>query len=126
MSARLSRGLAAGLAVLAAAAMGAGCGHEVSAGPGGTVRLALDEYRLAPATIDLRPGRLTIVATNVGRLTHNLVVSRGSTTIGAIRSLGPGQSGRVTLRLDAGTYLVGSTLLSDEALGLYGHLVVAG
>ena len=125
MSAGLSRSSAVGLAVLAAT-LGGGCGHEASVAPGGTIRVALNEYRLVPATIRLRPGALTIVATNVGRLTHNLVVSRGSTTVGSIRPLGPGQSGQLTLRLSSGTYLVGSTLLSDEALGLYGHLVVAG
>jgi hypothetical protein len=102
----------------------AGCGHSVSVGAGGTVRVALDEYRLTPSSVHLHRGSLTIEATNVGRLTHNLVVSRGGSTVASIRPLSPGQSGDVTVTLAPGTYLVGSTLLSDEALGLYGHIDV--
>jgi hypothetical protein len=117
-------------ALVAPAVMGClvltGCGHSVSAGTGGTLQVALNEYRLTPSSIHAHTGSLTIVATNVGRLTHNLVVSRQGTTVGTIRPLSPGQSGQVTVTLAAGTYLVGSTLLSDEALGLYGHIDVAG
>ena len=115
-----------GLAALSALAvgLGAGCGHALSVPAGSTVQVALGEYRLTPANLHLHPGALTIVATNVGRLTHNLVVSRGGRTVGSIRPLSPGQRGRVTLTLAPGSYLVGSTLLSDEALGLYGHLTV--
>src|SRR5579875_343935 len=62
-------------ALVAPAMMGClmlvGCGHSVSAGTGGTVQVALGEYRLTPSSIRAHAGPLTIVATNVGRLTHN-------------------------------------------------------
>lgn len=102
-----------------------GCAHPVSAPPGGTIRVSLGEYRLNPASIRARAGVLTLVATNAGRLTHNLVVSRGGVTQAAMAPIGPGQSGQLTVNLGPGTYLLGSTLLSDEALGLYGHVTVS-
>ncbi|HSO97661.1 MAG TPA: hypothetical protein VLP43_01825 [Solirubrobacteraceae bacterium] len=102
-----------------------GCAHPVTAAPGGSIRVSLAEYRLNPASIRTRAGVLTLIATNVGRLTHNLVVSRGGVTQATMKPIGPGQSGQVTVRLAPGTYLVGSTLLSDEALGLYGHVTVS-
>jgi plastocyanin len=113
--------------VLAALLLGlavGGCAHPVSAGVGGTVRVALNEYRLNPASIRARAGSLTVVATNLGRLAHNLVVSRGGVTQATMKPIGPGQSGQLTVTLVPGTYLIGSTLLSDEALGLYGHVTV--
>jgi hypothetical protein len=116
--------LRSGLVALCTVAAGAGCGHAVQVARGGTVRLALNEYRLTPANIHLRAGELTLVATNVGRLTHNLVISRRGATVAAVHPLSPGQSGQVTVTLAPGSDLVGSTLLSDEALGLYGHLTV--
>ena len=64
------------------------------------------------------------MATNVGRLTHNLVISRAGVTQATMKPIGPGQSGRLTVSVTPGTYLLGSTLLSDEALGLYGHVTV--
>jgi hypothetical protein len=124
VSTKLRRGLVGN--AVAVCLLLAGCGHSVTVRGGGTLRVALTEYRLVPSSIHLHAGALTIEATNVGRLTHNLVVSRRGTTVAAIRPLSPGQSAQVTVTLPPGTYLVGSTLLSDEALGLYGHIDVSG
>jgi hypothetical protein len=113
------------LGALALALAAGGCAHPVRTPAGGTVQVSLAENRLNPASIRTRAGVLTLIATNVGRLTHNLVVSRNGVTQAAMKPIGPGQSGQLTVRLAPGTYLVGSTLLSDEALGLYGHVTVS-
>ena len=113
------------LGVLLLGLAAGGCAHPVTAAPGGASRVSLTEYRLKPASIRTRAGVLTLIATNVGRLAHNLVVSRDGVTQAAMKPIGPGQSGQLTVRLAPGTYLVGSTLLSDEALGLYGHVSVS-
>ena len=43
---------------------------------------------------------------------------------GATKPIPPGQSALLTLSLTPGTYMMSSTLLSDEALGEYGTLTV--
>ena len=120
MSMRLGATLAAAAAGLAVA----GCAHTVTVGPSRTLRVALEEYRLNPTSARARAGIVTIYASNFGRLTHNLVVSAQGVQQAAIHPLAPGQSGEVSVVLAPGTYQLGSTLLSDEALGLVGTLHV--
>lgn len=116
--------LAAAISSLAVAAVAAGCAHPAVVGGDRTLQIALSEYRLNPQDVRARAGSLTIVARNYGRLTHDLVVSRGGQSAGATKPIAPGRSARITLTLPAGTYVLASTLLSDEALGEYGTLTV--
>ncbi len=112
------------LAWLALAGSLAGCAHVVQIGRRGVLRVALSEYRLGPDQASARTGALTIVARNFGRLTHNLVVSSNGQARATIRPMPPGQSGRVTVSLAPGTYQLASTILSDQALGVYGTLTI--
>ena len=84
--------------------------------------MALTEYRLNPQSIDASGGVMTIVVHNYGRLTHDLVVSRTDRTIAATKPIAPGQTAELDLDLAPGTYLMASTILSDQALGAYGTL----
>lgn len=111
-------------ATLALAGAICGCGSTLQAGSARTLQVALSEYRLGPDSVRLSAGQLTIVAHNYGRLTHNLAVSRSGGPGGATKPIAPGQSAELTLTLTPGTYLMSSTLLSDEALGEYGTLSV--
>ena len=64
------------LVALAALPVG-GCGADVAvhaARPTAASRSRLDEYRVLPEHIEVRAGRITLVARNTGRLTHNLAV----------------------------------------------------
>jgi plastocyanin len=119
--ARASLALAAALSVSAVAA---GCAGTHIVGAHRTVFVALTEYRLSPQSVQARAGRLTIYVKNDGRLTHNLAVLRGSRASGSTQPIAPGHHARLTLVLRSGTYVVASTMLSDQALGLYGTLVV--
>jgi uncharacterized cupredoxin-like copper-binding protein len=69
-------------------------------------------------------GRLTIYAHNYGRLTHNLVVTRGTHTTGSTQPIRPGQTSQLVVKLAPGKYLMASTILSDRDLGIYGTLTV--
>ncbi len=114
------------VAVLSAAALTAatGCGHPVVVGADRTLGLALSEYRVDPQAVRVRSGLLTIVVHNYGRLTHNLVVSLSGVNVGQTKPIAPGQSAQLTVMLAAGSYTIGSTLLSDQVLGEYGTLTV--
>ena len=88
------------------------------------LRVALSEYRLNPQSVRVSEGRLTIAISNFGRLTHNLVLSRSGQTIASSKPIAPGQSAQINVVVRRGTYLMASTILSDQALGEYGTLSV--
>lgn len=100
---------------------------------GRTLRLKLDEYRIMPQDVRVKAGRLRIVATNVGRLTHNVKIVRQDPDdseappeeIGGTRSTQPGESAAVTFEdLEPGTYRLACTIANHDDLGQYGDLIV--
>ena len=110
---------------LALAWVAAGCSHTRAVGADRTLRVALTEYRLNPQSAHVGAGVITILVHNYGRLTHNLVVSENGQTIGSTKPVAPGQSAEIDLNLAPGSYLMTSTILSDQALGEYGTLTVS-
>ena len=116
--------LLTGAASAALAAGIAGCSHTVAAGSGRTLRIALTEYRVVPQSVRADPGQLTLIVTNDGRLTHDLAITRGAQLLGETPPIPPGASTALILSLSRGSYLMSSTLFSDQALGTYGTLTV--
>lgn len=123
------------VSLLAAAALLSGCGSDPVDVEGRTLRIRLDEYRLLPQDLRVQEGRLRIVATNVGRLTHNLRVVKQNeddlealpTEIAGTRSAQPGESTSVTIDdLAAGEYRIVCTIANHDDLGQYGTLTVGG
>jgi hypothetical protein len=102
----------------------AGCSHTVVVPGDRVLRVALSEYRVIPQSILARPGQLTLIVENDGRLTHNLAVASGARVLGQTPPIPPGQSADLFLTVSAGSYLMSSTLFSDQALGTYGTLNV--
>ncbi len=72
--------------------------------------------------MQISQGPLTILVHNYGRLTHNLVISRGGQAQAITRPIWPGPTAELTLTLTPGSYLMASTILSDQTLGQYGTL----
>lgn len=103
--------------------MGAG-GHgrfnssQVAAAAKGTVYVQLGDYWAAPTVPSVRAGKVTFVASNVGRVPHELMVERmpikfesamhpnEAAAQGMIKDMDPGRSGRMTMRLRPGTYML--------------------
>jgi plastocyanin len=125
---------AACLTACALALTALGCGDqktvEVEAS---TLRLRLDEYRIMPQDVRVSAGRLRIVATNVGRLTHNVKIVREDEDnleapvqeVGGTRSTQPGESAAVTFAdLPPGEYRLACTIANHDDLGQYGTLIV--
>jgi hypothetical protein len=96
------------------------------------LRLALDEYRIVPQDVSVRPGRMKFVARNTGRLTHNLVVQIPAdkpggepTEIGRVSTMQPGQTAEpIKLTLLPGTYRLVCTIANHDDLGQFGELKV--
>ena len=113
------------IVTLAAFAMIAGgCGTIEVIPPGGQLTVALTEYRLRPQDVEVSAGSLTIVAHNYGRQTHNVVILQHGRAQDSMQPIPPGASGDMTVYLAPGRYVLASTVQSDQALGVYGTLVV--
>jgi len=122
------------LAALAAALGGCGDDH-VYRTDRPILRITLDEYRIVPQNIVVKPGRLKIVARNAGRLTHNLVIQipggpgRQPVEIpgGRVGTMQPGETGEpIKVDLKPGEYRLVCTIANHDDLGQYGKLEVKG
>jgi hypothetical protein len=119
-----NRLLLTGTVSVALASAIAGCSHTATVGANRTLRLALSEYRVVPQRVQAKAGRLTLVIENDGRLTHNLAITSKGTVVGQTPPIQPGGGTELSVALAPGTYLMSSTLFSDQALGEYGTLAV--
>src|SRR6202012_1817377 len=102
-----------------------GCGAATRVGAGGTLQIALSEYRVIPQDVQAAAGPLTIFVHNYGRLSHSLVIPRGGVADASTKPIAPGQSAQLEAVLSPGQYQMASSVLSDQALGAYGTVDVA-
>jgi hypothetical protein len=112
------------LATGAALSALAGCDHTSTVGASRTVKIALTEYRVIPQSIRARAGGLTLVVENDGRLAHTLAIWGHGNIVDQTPPLAPGAGTILSLSLGPGSYLMTSTLFSDQTLGEYGTLTV--
>jgi hypothetical protein len=115
------------LALLAALVCGgllSSCGttHRVPAR--GTLDVSVGEWRLTPARVDVQAGSMLIVVHNSGRLAHDLVLSRNGVRVAATPPIMPGQNADIDAPLTRGSYVMYSSMLDDQATGIYGTLHV--
>jgi uncharacterized cupredoxin-like copper-binding protein len=114
--------------------MGAG-GHgsftssQISAAGHGTVYVQLGDYWAAPAVSSVKTGKVTFIARNVGRVPHELMIERmpikfdapmqpnEDSAQGMIADMTTGQSGRMSVRLTPGTYMLFCNAPGHYALG---------
>jgi plastocyanin len=111
-----------------------GCGEDDPVDvEGRTLRVTLEEFRIVPEDVSVASGRLRIVATNVGRLTHNLKVVKEDeedreappTELGGTGTAQPGETATFTFEdLKPGEYRMVCTITNHDDLGQYGELIV--
>ncbi|MFZ0043438.1 MAG: hypothetical protein WAK93_19165 [Solirubrobacteraceae bacterium] len=101
-----------------------GCGSTTTVGSSRTLQIGLDEYRVLPQDVHATAGPLTIVVHNYGRLTHSLVITERGLQQAATGPIAPGETVDLFATLNAGKYVMASSILSDQALGAYGTLDV--
>ncbi len=118
------RSLPATLAALIAAGLLGGCGAAHHAPARGALNVSVNEWRVTPENTDARPGALLIVVHNSGRLAHNLVLSRDGVRVSFTPPIMPGQDADLEATVQKGRYQLLSSLVDDQATGVYGTLNV--
>lgn len=117
------------LAALAGAALISG---GAMAAPGSfSIDIALHDHGFGFRNIGIRAAKVRLDVTNRGKHNHDLAVARGGTTgsarpnaIVATKTLAPGQSATLTLKLKPGRYRLYSKVDDDRAQGLSAPLLV--
>lgn len=110
----------------------AGCGDDdVFRTDRPILRLTLDEYRVVPQNIVVKPGRMKFDVRNGGRLTHNLAVQipKGPdgrpVELSRTETMQPGERAEaIKVTLKPGEYRLVCTIANHDDLGQYGTLKV--
>ena len=130
-------------AVLILAATGVWLGVEPTLGASKAgkqvFKVTLKEMSIAGAPLRISSGSVTFQARNVGTVQHELVLFKGveplklknfkgleaGRWLGEVAELDPGKSGKVTLTLKPGKYLLACNVAGHYQLGMHRMLVVS-
>jgi uncharacterized cupredoxin-like copper-binding protein len=122
--------LLAPLVVVLAACGGKSGGSKTAAAPssggsGQTIQVKEMEFKLTPSSFTVsKPGTVTFVATNAGKIDHALEVE-GNGVEERTSSISPGSSAKLTVNLSKnGTYEVYCPVDGHRAMGMQAKLVV--
>jgi uncharacterized cupredoxin-like copper-binding protein len=127
------RRLPALLLLGAATLVGCGGGPSYTHDRDGVLKINLDEYRIRPESFEVPAGRIHLLATNTGRLTHNLAIESfehetgvEAKQYGRTDTLHPGEHGseQAPITLRPGKYRLTCTIGNHDDLGQYGELKV--
>ena len=129
----------------AAGAMMAGGGGQgrfsaatIAAAAKGKIYVQLGDYWVAPSVATVRARKVTFYATNVGKVPHELMVERmpikfdspmhptEDAALGMIEDMDAGQSGRMTLNLAPGRYMLFCNVTGHYAAGQHTGFRVTG
>jgi uncharacterized cupredoxin-like copper-binding protein len=127
----MARRLIGAVALVASVLAGAHAVFASSGGAASTVNVRLREMVVLPSTKHVRAGKVTFLVRNVGTVEHEMLVIRGSSrlpveafrapesrSLGEVSELPPGKSGRVTLDLKRGHYLLICNIAGHYQLGM--------
>jgi plastocyanin len=92
-------------------------------GAGGSVDISETEYKLDPADPTVKAGSVTFDASNDGGVTHALEVE-GNGVEEETDDISPGQSAKLTVDLQPGTYEIYCPIDSHKDMGMEGSLTV--
>ncbi len=120
------------LAVLVLALALGGCGDDkVFRTDRPILRMTLDEYRVVPQSIVVKPGRMKFDVRNGGRLTHNLAIQIPDgpdgkpVEINRTATMQPGERAEaIKVTLQPGEYRLVCTIANHDDLGQYATLKV--
>jgi uncharacterized cupredoxin-like copper-binding protein len=105
-------------------------GAEAAAGsegaPAGTVQVRESEFKIGlPAQQELQAGKVTFVAHNAGKVTHDLAIE-GPSVAGPSKTtlIQPGGSAKLTVTLEKGSYTLYCSVPGHRAAGMVAKISV--
>lgn len=139
-TARLSSIAAAAALALVAGVSTAAAAPVAPAAGGGTVKTVLSEFQVVTAVKSIKAGKVTFAIRNSGRLVHELVVVKTnlapaklrkangradeSRSVGELGDVAAGKSGKLTLTLKPGKYVLLCNLPGHFAAGQWSAFTV--
>ena len=122
------------------AGMGGGMAGRRAAAAGAATQVTaqLGDYYVHPSRTSVPAGQVTFVARNVGQLPHELMIERMPIKMdgpmqpnedaaqGMIQDMGPGESGKMTLNLKPGMYMLFCNVGGHYAAGQHTPFRVTG
>jgi len=103
-----------------------------------TVQVKLGEMWVRPQYTSVKAGKVTFVASNIGRVAHELMIERMPLKMdgpgrpdedaaqGMIEDMDPGASGKMTLKLKPGSYVLFCNVPGHYAAGQHVRFTVTG
>ena len=89
------------------------------------VKLNIKEWKIEPASVELKPGKVRITVTNTGTLSHNVTILLDGDVMGATPTFAPGESPMVIeLDMAAGAYDMLCSLPGHASQGQRGTITV--
>jgi len=109
----------------------AGCGggsdvRPAAGPPASDLRIGMMEYRFQLSAGTLRPGEVSVTATDVGSAQHDVVLRQGGRVVGRSRVLQPGQQQTFRVHVAPGTPVhLECTLPGHDLAGMHATVSVA-
>jgi hypothetical protein len=109
--------------------VGCGGGSDVpppAGPPADQLRIGMIEYRFQLSAGTLRPGEVTVVATDAGSSQHDVVLTQGGKVVGRSRVLDPGEQQTFRIRVAPGRPVhLECTLPGHDVAGMHATVQVA-
>jgi uncharacterized cupredoxin-like copper-binding protein len=99
-------------------------GATGAAGGGETAKISETEYQLDPSDPSVKAGSVTFDVSNDGQVTHSLEVEGNGLEESLPADLAPGDSGKLTVDLESGTYTMYCPIDDHRAKGMEGTIEV--
>jgi uncharacterized cupredoxin-like copper-binding protein len=94
-------------------------------GPGGTVSLSATDFKFSPSDPTIKSGNVTFTEQNNGQVAHSLEIENVNGQDKKLEgSVGPGQTGTLTVNLKPGKYEFYCPISNHKMLGMTGEITV--
>ncbi len=123
------------IVIAAAVALASALAAQVAVAATPTVKVDLKEFKVLPSAKTAKAGKLTFAVKNIGKVDHELLVIKTNVApgklpvknaqasvkgkVGEVKALKPGKSGKVTLTLAKGKYVLLCNLPGHYPAGQY-------
>lgn len=89
------------------------------------IQLTIKEWKIEPASVEIKPGKVRFIVTNTGQFSHNVTILQGSDVMGATPTFASSESPMtIELEMTAGEYDMLCSLPGHASQGQRGTITV--